>query len=454
VLLLEHYEKKDEYLEELKNQIRNKKAKQLVAEEIEQHIEDQKDSYVAAGDDENIAMKKAIIQMGNPVDVGIQLNKIHKPRLEYNLVIIVLTLCAFSILTLLNLNDASIKLGFSNGIDLKKHILLILVGLLFMVIVYFLDYSILGKYPKLIWMLLLVGFIVYSPFGYHNLINGSMPFLYAYGMLLYPAFGGIIYAYRKCGYVGILKCLMFGISGWIMLHHYVAQSSVYLGLFLCMLIMLTIAVLKNWFGTTKVKGLLFIWGWVVGTIIVFFMNIKLISAYQWMRLQETFHLILHPEQFAKGYQMDVTREALINAKWIGGSTEFTLGYIPSLNNDYILTYIICTFGILAGIFIIMLFLLFVGHMFYISLKQKNALGMFIGIGCCFVFTVQGFIYILANLSIQLISQVNLPFVSYGGTNLLVNFIILGLLLSIFRNTCILKEIPYKKKFNIKIEKVK
>ncbi|MDF2590103.1 MAG: hypothetical protein K0S41_3944 [Anaerocolumna sp.] len=451
---MEYYEKKEEYLEDLKNQIRNKKAKLLVAEEMEQHIEDQKEAFVLAGDDENLAMNKAIKQMGNPVEVGIQLNKIHKPKLEINLILVVITLCVFSILTLIDLNGAAVRSGISNGFDVKRHILLIFIGFLLMMIIYFLDYSLIGKYPKLIWILLLVGFFLYAPFGYEHMINGSMPFLYAYGMLLYPAFGGIIYAYRKGGYLGIIKCFMLGMSGLIVMQHYVAQSSVYVGLILCMLIMLTVAVCKNWFGTKKGKGLLFIWGLAILYHLVMFLYLKYVSSYQWFRLLNKFQILLQPEQYPKGYQMDVTREAILKAKWIGGSTEFTLGYIPSLNNDYILTYIICTFGILAGIFIVVLFLVFIGHMFYSSLKQRNTLGMLIGIGCSSVFAVQGFIYILSNLSIQFIAQVNLPFVSYGGTSLLINFIVLGLLLSVFRNTCLLKEIPYKKKYFIKIEKVK
>ncbi|WMJ86287.1 hypothetical protein [Anaerocolumna sp. MB42-C2] len=80
--------------------------------------------------------------------------------------------------------------------------------------------------------------------------------------------------------------------------------------------------------------------------------------------------------------------------------------------------------------------------------------MFVGLGCSLVFASQGGIYILSNLSIQIISQVNLPFVSYGGASLLINFIVLGIMLSIFRNTNIMKEVPYKKQFVIKIEREK
>jgi cell division protein FtsW (lipid II flippase) len=92
-------------------------------------------------------------------------------------------------------------------------------------------------------------------------------------------------------------------------------------------------------------------------------------------------------------------------------------------------------------------------MIYVSMKQKNSLGMFVGLGCSLVFAIQGSIYILSNLGIQFMAQVNLPFVSYGSISLYTNFIVLGILLSVFRNTNIIKEVPYKK-ITINIERVK
>ena len=90
--------------------------------------------------------------------------------------------------------------------------------------------------------------------------------------------------------------------------------------------------------------------------------------------------------------------------------------------------------------------------FQFSCHQKNSLGMFVGLGCCLVFAIQGSIYILTNLGFQPIAQVNLPFVSYGGSSLFINFIVLGIILSVFRNSNIQKEVPYKKMIAINIEK--
>lgn len=67
------------YAEKVCEQIRWKKAHPAVAQEIEDHLTDQKNAYLAAGDSESIAEEKALLQMGDPVSVGAALDQTHKP---------------------------------------------------------------------------------------------------------------------------------------------------------------------------------------------------------------------------------------------------------------------------------------------------------------------------------------------------------------------------------------
>ncbi|MHB8132435.1 MAG: FtsW/RodA/SpoVE family cell cycle protein [Mobilitalea sp.] len=447
------FDKKENYLELIKNQIRCKKAKDIVLEEIDHHIEDQKAAYLLDDGDENIAMDKALEQMGDPIEVGKQLDKIHKPRVEWYILLFVLALCCIGILAQFSIRNTIEVSKFSYGIDVVKHILFVITGFLLMIVVYFLDYSIIGKYPKVIWFLLLAGIFLYAPFG--NRVNGHLFYLHAYGMLFFPVFGGILYAFRNKGYVGMIKCILFSITAIMTEVVFEAQFSVYLGLQLSSLIMLSVAIMKNWFGTSKKISLTIIWGWIP---IAFFMTtlsgIGLLRSYQVERLQSFVGIMLHPELYEKGYQSNLARQVISHAKLFGQSIDFTIGFPINLTNDYILTFAIRRWGIVAGTLIIGLFITFIVRMIYISLKQKNPLGMFVGLGCSLVFAAQGSIYILSNLGYQPIAQVNLPFVSYGGAGLVANFIVLGIMLSVFRNTNIMKEVPYKKKFSIHIERVK
>ena len=72
-----------EYMSELTGQIRSKKARQEVAREIQNHIEDQAKAYENEGRTRDEALKEAVRQMGNPVEVGIDMDRIHRPRTNW-----------------------------------------------------------------------------------------------------------------------------------------------------------------------------------------------------------------------------------------------------------------------------------------------------------------------------------------------------------------------------------
>ena len=78
----------EEYLEKLLAQIRCKKARPYIAEEIRGHIESQIEDNIVSGMTDQEAEKNAVADMGNPVEVGISLDKIHKPQIAWRLLVI------------------------------------------------------------------------------------------------------------------------------------------------------------------------------------------------------------------------------------------------------------------------------------------------------------------------------------------------------------------------------
>lgn len=448
------YDQKDDYLDAIKVQIRCKKARCFVTEEIGQHIEDQKAAYVSDGDDEQTAMVKALRQMGDPAEVGKQLNRIHRPRMEWSILLLVFILCCLGVAAQLNLGNMINGHHLPNNVNVERHILFLTIGFLMMTALYFFDYSFIGRYPKILCILFFAVFFLYAPHG--RVVNGSIQYLHSYALLFIPIYGGILYAYRKKGYRGLIICLLISVITSIIEMKFVAQSSVYLGVLLSSLIMLSIAAMKNWFGISKKIGIAIIWGLIpLAYGMLTLSGISILKQYQRMRLEHFINSILNFNFYGE-YQADRAREIISHTQLFGGSSDIMKNYLPGYNSEYILTYIIRSWGLVAGLLIIGLFIVISGRMIQLSCEQRNSLGMYVSLGCSLVFTVQGIIYILSNFGIQLIAQVNLPFISYGGSSLLVNFIVLGLMLSVFRNTNILKEVPYtgKPAFKIKIERVK
>ena len=59
-----------QYCKTVCEQIRWKKAHNIISEEIENHLYDQRDAYISQGEDEKSAIQKAILQMGDAVSIG------------------------------------------------------------------------------------------------------------------------------------------------------------------------------------------------------------------------------------------------------------------------------------------------------------------------------------------------------------------------------------------------
>lgn len=86
------------YLEKLLSQIRCKKARPYIAEEIRDHIECQIADNLSDGMSYEEAEKNAVTDMGDPVEVGISLDRIHKPKIAWKLLVIVGILSLLGIL--------------------------------------------------------------------------------------------------------------------------------------------------------------------------------------------------------------------------------------------------------------------------------------------------------------------------------------------------------------------
>lgn len=84
---MQQYDKISEYLKNVCEQIRWEKAHNVISEEIENHIIDQQNAYIAEGFDEKTATEKAIKEMGDPVLVGSQLDRTHKPKTEWSIIV-------------------------------------------------------------------------------------------------------------------------------------------------------------------------------------------------------------------------------------------------------------------------------------------------------------------------------------------------------------------------------
>ncbi|KJR45421.1 Cell division protein FtsW [Desulfosporosinus sp. I2] len=190
-----------EYLEAVRQQIRWKKAQSPVLEEINNHITDQKNAFISEGINEEAATDKAIAEMGDPIVVGEQLNHAHRPRPDWPLLVMTATMLLLGLAIQLLIGPDHLN----NGAEMfQKQIVWAGISVLVMVAAYFLDFTIIGKYSKVVFFALCAITIAYL-FG--EKVKGSS-INAIYPLLLFPtAFAGVVYSMRNKGYGGLILCV-------------------------------------------------------------------------------------------------------------------------------------------------------------------------------------------------------------------------------------------------------
>jgi rod shape determining protein RodA len=117
-------------------------------------------------------------------------------------------------------------------------------------------------------------------------------------------------------------------------------------------------------------------------------------------------------------------------KGFGQATQSTLRFLPERHTDFIFATITESLGFIGGIVIITLFILILLRIYRIAINSADTFSYVVAMGMFFVILVHVFFNIGMNLGLLPIVGITLPLVSYGGSSLITNFIILSILSSI------------------------
>lgn len=223
--------RREEYLYTLTEQIRCKMARGTIEQEINDHIEDQKAEFLSEGMSQTEAEEAAVREMGDPVEVGLEMDRIHRPTMAWGMIALIVGLSLAGYLlrsvmyqTVLGIEQSAGKTEdlFWVGTSLSWHTSLelpaLLLGLVLMIGICYMDYTRIAVYAKPILIayqvLLFIGLQVAG-----LKMNGStryirMPFGIGLNLidllwLTIPLFAAVLYSYRGQGYRGILKAILW-----------------------------------------------------------------------------------------------------------------------------------------------------------------------------------------------------------------------------------------------------
>ena len=149
--------------------------------------------------------------------------------------------------------------------------------------------------------------------------------------------------------------------------------------------------------------------------------------YSWLHIEET--------KQNKGFQAWGAMVALgsggVTGQGLGESTQ-KMGFVPEKHTDFIFSIIGEELGLIATMLVLATFVAILFSGLYISLHAPDLFGLLLGSGITFLISLEALVNIGVVTSALPNKGLPLPFISYGGSNLLLTLSAVGLLLSIAR----------------------
>ncbi len=175
-----------EFLDNVCSNIKYKPASNQIKEELKTHIDEVKEEKIDEGYSAKEAEELAVNQMGNAKEIGRKLNKIHRPKLDWGtlILVIVLIFLSGSYMKFIPSNFYSAFhekniLGLNDIITAKVECIMFVFAVLFAIGLYFFDYRKICKYSKAFYIVATLLNIVAYLRGFRangNLIYGLWPF--------------------------------------------------------------------------------------------------------------------------------------------------------------------------------------------------------------------------------------------------------------------------------------
>lgn len=134
------------------------------------------------------------------------------------------------------------------------------------------------------------------------------------------------------------------------------------------------------------------------------------------------------------YHINQSKVAIGSGKFFGkgylNGTQGPFRFLPEKHTDFVFAVFAEEWGFIGSAFMLLLYLAFILRGLDTARKAKDEFGRLLAIAISLMFTIYFFVNIGMTLGIMPVVGVPLPFMSYGGTALLTNFIAAGILTNI------------------------
>ena len=432
------------FLDKVCGEIKYRPVRKGICEELKSHIQEIKEEYTNKGIPENEAEEKAVFQMGVPEEIGRKLNKIHKPKLDWKLLLLMVILMGFGVFV------AILKQPIMNENYIGSTIIYMTIGVILSIGIYFFDYKLLKKYSTVIYIIASILMILpmiqfgFIPRGVYNIQLFEItisPSTIALPLYLI-SFIGFIFNYNKTNNFkmtilnkeiainkDMVKIIICSVAS-LMLMEYISSITNAIILGIIYLIISTAKIIQN--KKNRIKNLIILY------VIPVFMGLLLIlmlvkSPYRFERIISSFNPEVDPE--SSGYVGMLQKEILENAKIIGEADTMPISNSQSIINvesNYTFIYLLGKTGILVAGLLVCTIILASVKLIINAKNIKEQYGKFLIIGLSSLYILQSFATILMNVNMGVQTNVNLPFVTYGGIYFIVSILSMAIIFSVYR----------------------
>jgi cell division protein FtsW (lipid II flippase) len=417
------------FLDVVCSQVKARVMHREIRKEIGNHLEELIARKEMEGYTPKAAALWAIQQMGDPAVLGRGLHQVHKPRIPWGLI---MTVLFFSIMSLFAMwaVDRGYQGTAMSAVHFTKHqFIFVIVGIVLMLSLYFCDIRKLRDYSWLLYFITVGGMVVTALFGVY--IYGSRHYL-TIGPTQVDWIGTSLYL-LVIAMTGILMnsslqktdhrkhnqtlkfLLVLGVPGFIYMEVHAIPE-------LVMFVMVSL-VLFGWL-TQK-----WLWSAIIA-LVLFLISIVYvyINPYLWYRLIAVINPYTDPTN--SGYMYIKMIDVIRSAGW--GGHGFGADRLPLIHSEMLLTYLIKCFGWGAGIILLIAVMWFLTRLAHgvKAVREPYGRTLFLVLAMMLAFPL---VYGLA-MTTGLVPLVDLPFpfLSYGGSHLLLEYAIVGLLLGVYR----------------------
>jgi cell division protein FtsW len=199
-------------------------------------------------------------------------------------------------------------------------------------------------------------------------------------------------------------------------------------------ILLFMVITQMFIGGYPSKYLIYILGFCIGMIFIFFLLVKTFPEIIPNRIDTWTSRI---ENFKSGkqdgnYQIERAKIAIASGGVYGqGAGKSVMkNFLPQSSSDFIYAIIVEEYGLVGGVTLILLYLLLLFRIVVIVHKTSNLFGKLLVVGLGVPIVFQAFINIGVTLQVFPVTGQTLPLVSSGGTSAWMTFIALGVILSV------------------------